>query len=315
VVHGLGWPLKESGSPPAARSCTTPTNNQVYLGLHHGPQLRVTRTSRPTMSSSAGSITRRPSSTSRAARGSATVPAPLPRAASIRCRACTFPAACSSAAMRAPSTAVKIKGNHTAMKSGLVAAEAVVEGLLKGDRTGAGCTWPASRTKFKQVLGFTTSSTRTRNFSGFMHKFGFLLGSGHGLAGPEHFRRSSMPFTLNDSEARPRRHEAAAETSARRSTTRSRTTSSASIKLSSVFLSNTNHEEDQPCHLTLKDPERPHRAPISRSTTSRRSATARPACTRWWKRQAAASAFRSTRRTACTARPATSRTRRRTSSG
>jgi electron-transferring-flavoprotein dehydrogenase len=24
-------------------------------------------------------------------------------------------------------------------------------------------------------------------------------------------------------------------------------------KLSSVFLSNTNHEEDQPCHLTLKD--------------------------------------------------------------
>jgi electron-transferring-flavoprotein dehydrogenase len=27
-------------------------------------------------------------------------------------------------------------------------------------------------------------------------------------------------------------------------------------KLSSVFLSNTNHEEDQPCHLTLKDPTR-----------------------------------------------------------
>ena len=28
-------------------------------------------------------------------------------------------------------------------------------------------------------------------------------------------------------------------------------------RLSSVFLSNTNHEEDQPCHLTLKDPEVP----------------------------------------------------------
>ena len=26
-------------------------------------------------------------------------------------------------------------------------------------------------------------------------------------------------------------------------------------KLSSVFISNTNHEEDQPCHLTLKDPK------------------------------------------------------------
>ena len=28
-------------------------------------------------------------------------------------------------------------------------------------------------------------------------------------------------------------------------------------KLSSVFLSNTNHEEDQPCHLQLKDPSIP----------------------------------------------------------
>jgi len=28
-------------------------------------------------------------------------------------------------------------------------------------------------------------------------------------------------------------------------------------KLSSVFLSNTNHEEDQPCHLRLNDPELP----------------------------------------------------------
>jgi len=28
-------------------------------------------------------------------------------------------------------------------------------------------------------------------------------------------------------------------------------------KLSSVFLSNTNHEEDQPCHLRLKDPQLP----------------------------------------------------------
>ena len=30
-------------------------------------------------------------------------------------------------------------------------------------------------------------------------------------------------------------------------------------RLTSVFLSNTNHEEDQPCHLTLKDPELPIR--------------------------------------------------------
>jgi electron-transferring-flavoprotein dehydrogenase len=33
-------------------------------------------------------------------------------------------------------------------------------------------------------------------------------------------------------------------------------------KLSSVFLSNTNHEEDQPCHLTLKDPAIPIRVNV-----------------------------------------------------
>jgi electron-transferring-flavoprotein dehydrogenase len=34
-------------------------------------------------------------------------------------------------------------------------------------------------------------------------------------------------------------------------------------RLSSVFLSNTNHEEDQPCHLTLKDAEVPIRVNLA----------------------------------------------------
>ncbi|MBL8490068.1 MAG: 4Fe-4S dicluster domain-containing protein, partial [Rhodocyclaceae bacterium] len=34
-------------------------------------------------------------------------------------------------------------------------------------------------------------------------------------------------------------------------------------RLSSVFLSNTNHEEDQPCHLTLADPEVPIRVNLA----------------------------------------------------
>ena len=35
-------------------------------------------------------------------------------------------------------------------------------------------------------------------------------------------------------------------------------------KLSSVFLSNTNHEENQPCHLKLKDPEIPLKVNLSK---------------------------------------------------
>ena len=55
---------------------------------------------------------------------------------------------------------------------------------------------------------------------------------------------------------------------------------------SSVFLSNTNHEEDQPVHLTLKDASVPGSASTCRSTTSRRSATARPGSTRSSRRSA-----------------------------
>ena len=50
-------------------------------------------------------------------------------------------------------------------------------------------------------------------------------------------------------------------------------------KLSSVFLSNTNHEEDQPVHLRLKDPSGARSGSTCRSMTAPSSATARPAST------------------------------------
>ena len=50
-------------------------------------------------------------------------------------------------------------------------------------------------------------------------------------------------------------------------------------KLSSVFVSNTNHEEDQPIHLQLRDPAIPVEVNLKRSTTARKRAIARRACT------------------------------------
>ena len=50
-------------------------------------------------------------------------------------------------------------------------------------------------------------------------------------------------------------------------------------RLSSVFISNTNHEENQPPHLTLKDPSIPIKVNW-RLRRARNSATARPASTR-----------------------------------
>ena len=90
-------------------------------------------------------------------------------------------------------------------------------------------------------------------------------------------------------------------------------------KLSSVFLSNTNHEEDQPVHLQLRDPSIP--VDVNLRVYDGPEARYCPAGVYEFVdagRRApagAASACRSTRRTACTARPATSRIRGRTSTG
>ena len=53
-------------------------------------------------------------------------------------------------------------------------------------------------------------------------------------------------------------------------------------RLSSVFLSSTNHEEDQPCHLQLAGSGGADRRAICRSMPSRRSGTVRPASTKSW---------------------------------
>jgi hypothetical protein len=84
-------------------------------------------------------------------------------------------------------------------------------------------------------------------------------------------------------------------------------------RLSSVFVSNTNHAEDQPPHLTLKDPAVPVQVNLARYAGPEAD-TAPPASTSS-STTTAPSGCRSTRRTASTARPATSRTRPRTSSG
>ena len=85
-------------------------------------------------------------------------------------------------------------------------------------------------------------------------------------------------------------------------------------RLSSVFLSNTNHEEDQPVHLTLKDAAIPTaiNLPLYAGPEQRYC----PAGVyEFVEARAANRGSRSTPRTASTARPATSRTRPRTSTG
>ena len=84
-------------------------------------------------------------------------------------------------------------------------------------------------------------------------------------------------------------------------------------RLSSVFLSNTNHEEDQPVHLKVRDMELQKRS--EHDVYAGPSQRYCPAGVYEWVEEGGAVASRSTRRTASTAKPATSRTRTRTSPG
>jgi electron-transferring-flavoprotein dehydrogenase len=146
---------------------------------------------------------------------------------------------------------VKIKGNHTAMKSGMLAAEAVVEAIAQGDTRPTDL--DAYAQKFESSWAYDELYT-TRNFSGFMHKFGFLVGSALVWIDQNIFG-GKMPFTLKDEKEDYAALKPAAECKTIDYPKPDNTISF--DRLSSVFLSNTNHEEDQPCHLTLKDPDIP----------------------------------------------------------
>ena len=163
----------------------------------------------------------------------------------------TFPGGaligCSAGFVNVP----RIKGSHTAMKSGMLAAEAAFEALSAeraGDELAAypaalNDSWIAKELKI------------VRNAEPFIAKFGPLAGTL--LAGADMWMRNlgiGLPFTLKhhkDNEGMWRQDIAPKIDYPKPDNVVS------FDRLSSVFLSNTNHEEDQPVHLQLKDPSVP----------------------------------------------------------
>ena len=246
VIHGLGWPLSESKSGGGAFMYHA-ENNQVYIGLiadlnysnphmspfeefqrwkHHPETLKYLEGG-SRLVYGARAITKG---------GFNSLPKMhFPGGLLIGCDAGTL-------------NSVKIKGNHTAMKSGMLAAEAVVEALSQGDAAPADLESFASKFQASWIYEELYS---TRNFSGFMHKFGILFGSAMVWIDQNIFR-GKLPFTLNDDKPDYAAMKPAADCKKIDYPKPDNTISF--DRLSSVFLSNTNHEEDQPCHLTLKDP-------------------------------------------------------------
>jgi electron-transferring-flavoprotein dehydrogenase len=141
----------------------------------------------------------------------------------------------------------KIKGNHTAMKSGMLAAEAAAEALLAGGEGGDLLT--AFPDKFKASWLYD-ELYRSRNFGPALHKFGVFIGGAINYIEQNWFG-GRFPFTLHD---RIPDHTTLKLASESKKIEYAKPDGKLSFdKLSSVFLSSTNHEEDQPVHLKLTD--------------------------------------------------------------
>ncbi|WP_214509735.1 electron transfer flavoprotein-ubiquinone oxidoreductase [Pseudomonas brassicacearum] len=145
----------------------------------------------------------------------------------------------------------KIKGSHTAMKSGMLAAESVAEALLSGGEGGDELTSYVDRFKASWLYEELFAS---RNFGPAMHKFGPIIGAGFNWF-DQNILGGKMPFTLHDTKP-----DYACLKLAKDSQKIDYPKPDGKIsfdKLSSVFISGTNHEEEQPCHLKLTDPSIP----------------------------------------------------------
>ena len=141
----------------------------------------------------------------------------------------------------------KIKGNHTAMKSGMLAAEAVFAKLAADQQGGADLT--NFQSLFEQSWLYD-ELYRSRNFGPAMHKFGSVLGGAFNTLDQNLFN-GKLPFTLKDNTFDHSCMKLAAESVQLQYAKPDNVLSF--DKLTSVFLSNTNHEEEQPCHLQLLD--------------------------------------------------------------
>jgi electron-transferring-flavoprotein dehydrogenase len=244
VIHGLGWPLSESGSSGGAFMYHA-ENNEVYIGLitdlnYSNPnvspfeEFQRWKTHPKTAKYLEGAERLAYGARALAKGGLNSLPKMnFPGGLIIGCDAGTL-------------NAVKIKGNHTAMKSGILAAEEVAAALM-------------SESPATDLVGFEDRIAdswlgkelkASRNFAGYMHTFGALLGSA-AVWFDQTIMRGNMPFTLRDKKPDYACLKPAA--SSKKIDYPKPDNVLTFDRLSSVFLSNTNHEEDQPCHLQLAD--------------------------------------------------------------
>ncbi|MCV2401928.1 electron transfer flavoprotein-ubiquinone oxidoreductase [Marinomonas sp. C2222] len=247
VLHGTGWPLSDSASTGGFFLYHT-DNNQIVVGLitdlnysnpHVSPYDEFQRMKHHPLISKYLSGGKRISYGARAIAKGGLNSLPkmtMPGALLLGCDAGTL-------------NFSKIKGTHTAMKSGILAADVLFPELISQGNGGL------DLVQYKEVFKQSwlhDELFKSRNFGAALHKYGTLVG---GALNVIEQNIVSFPFTLHDTAPDYACLKPADEC---KSINYPKPDGLLSFdKPSSVFLSNTYHEEDQPCHLKLKDGDVP----------------------------------------------------------
>ena len=241
VVHGAGWPLAEHGASGGSflyhlednlvsmGLITDLSYDNPYLGpfdelqrFKHHPEIKQYLEGGERIAYGARAITKG---------GLNALPKMcLPNGLLIGCDAGTL-------------NFSKIKGSHTAMKAGMLAAEAVVNSLC-----GEG-TLEDYESHFKSSWLYEELH-QSRNFGAALHKFGTWMGGTYNFIDQNIFA-GKLPFKLTDPV-----EDSATLKPADQCQTIAYPKPDGVLsfdKTSSVYLSSTNHEEDQPVHLKLSE--------------------------------------------------------------
>ena len=260
VMHGAGWPLSETGSA-GGWWLYHAENNQVTLGMivdlsyenpHMYPFMEMQRwKTHPTIKQFLEGGKRISYGARAVVKGGFNS---LPKL--------TFPGGCLIGDDAGFLNFSKIKGSHTAMKSGMLCGEAVFEaiaaGVAKGGDLAIARVLEGEDHFDKELTSYTDKYNnswlkeelyKSRNFGPAMHKFGQWVGGAFNFIDQNILK---VPFTLHD---------------LKQDFAALKTVDVATVKpnypkpdgkltfdrLSSVFISNTVHEENQPAHLKLTD--------------------------------------------------------------
>ncbi|ENU90815.1 electron transfer flavoprotein-ubiquinone oxidoreductase [Acinetobacter vivianii] len=264
VMHGAGWPLSETGSS-GGWWLYHAENNQVTLGMivdlsyenpHMYPFMEMQRwKTHPTIKQFLEGGKRISYGARAVVKGGFNA---LPKL--------TFPGGCLIGDDAGFLNFSKIKGSHTAMKSGMLCGEAVFEaiaaGVAKGGDLAIARVLEGDDHFDKELTAYTDKYNNSwlkeelynsRNFGPAMHKFGQWIGGAFNFIDQNILK---VPFTLHDLK-----QDFAALKTVDASTFKPNYPKPDGKltfdRLSSVFVSNTVHEENQPAHLKLTDPSIP----------------------------------------------------------